>query len=118
MPGTSLTELSSPFSGEKRRSSTPSGSRWRNSFCQVRGVGGSVRGCSGRHLRSGAPRDMHVLTALCYLLTSRSERPMALSPSKSNMSNASFSFCSYGASGAKTESASAKSCDAQGAAAD
>ena len=39
---------------------------------------------------------------------------MALSPSKSNMSNASFSFCSYGASGAKTESASAKSCDAQG----
>ena len=62
MPGTSLTELSSPFSGEKRRSSTPSGSRWRNSFCQVRGVSGKVRGCSGLHLRSGAPRDMHVLT--------------------------------------------------------
>ena len=62
MPGTSLTELSSPFSGEKRSSSTPSGNRWRNSFCQVRGGGGSVRGCSGRHLRSGAPRDMRVLT--------------------------------------------------------
>eukprot|EP00964_Phaeocystis_antarctica_P077135 scaffold47795_cov68-Phaeocystis_antarctica.AAC.3 len=30
------------------------------------------------------------------------------------MSKASFSFCSYGASGAKTERASAKSCDAHG----